>query len=91
MAKVQVTAAQRQVETEVQEIQKLQRELAKLYDARRKYHEKKAENEGVLREFGFLDSGSMVYKLVGPVLAKQDQKEAKQTIEKRLSYINKEM
>eukprot|EP01022_Parablepharisma_sp_SALTPOND_P007899 TRINITY_DN133_c0_g1_i1.p11 TRINITY_DN133_c0_g1~~TRINITY_DN133_c0_g1_i1.p11 ORF type:complete len:133 (+),score=23.75 TRINITY_DN133_c0_g1_i1:675-1073(+) len=65
--------------------------MSKLYDARRKYHEKKAENESVLKEFGFLDAGSAVYKLVGPVLAKQDVKEAKQTVEKRLAYINKEM
>ena len=91
MAKSQVASVQKQIETEVQEIQKLQRELAKLYDGRRKYHEKKAENEAVLREFGFLDAGSAVYKLVGPVLAKQDISEAKQTVEKRLAYINKEM
>ena len=65
--------------------------MSKLYDARRKYHEKKAENEGVLREFGCMDTEAAVYKLVGPVLAKQDLKEAKQTVEKRLAYINKEM
>ena len=65
--------------------------MSKLYDARRKYHEKKAENEGVLKEFSFLSPDCNVYKLVGPVLAKQDLSEAKQTVEKRLAYINKEM
>ena len=65
--------------------------MSKLYEARRKYNEKKSENEGVLKEFGFVDSSSEVYKLVGPVMAKQDAKEAKQTVEKRLAYINKEM
>ncbi len=66
-------------------------EMGKLYEARRKYHEKKAENETVLKEFGYLDESSTVYKLVGPVLTKQDLTEAKQTIEKRLTYISKEL
>ena len=66
-------------------------EMGKLYEARRKYHEKKAENEGVLKEFGYLDESSTVYKLVGPVLAKQNLTEAKQTVEKRLAYICKEL
>ncbi len=65
--------------------------MGKLYEARKKYYEKKAENEGVLKEFGFLEGSAEVYKLVGPVLAKQDMKEAKQTVEKRVAYINKEM
>lgn len=33
----------------------------------------------------------MVYKLVGPVLVKQDLIEAKQTVDKRLDYITKEV
>ena len=33
----------------------------------------------------------MVYKLVGPVLVKQDLEEAKQTVDKRLEYITKEV
>ncbi len=100
MAKAQAMAAQKQIEAEVQDIQKIQRgkhqtlrglEMGKLYDARRKYHEKRAENEGVMKEFGYLDSHSTVYKMVGPVLCKQELAEAKQTVEKRLAYINKEM
>lgn len=33
----------------------------------------------------------MVYKLVGPVLVKQDLEEARQTVDKRLEYITKEV
>ena len=65
--------------------------MGKLNEARRKYHEKRTENEGVLKEFGFLDASAGVYKLVEPILAKQELSEAKQTVEKRLAYINKEM
>ena len=32
-----------------------------------------------------------MYKLVGPVLVKQDLEEAKQTVNKRLDYISKEV
>ena len=62
-----------------------------MYNARSKYHEKKSENEFVLKEFDFLTETSTVYKLVGPVLAKEDLEVFKQTVEKRLTYINKEL
>jgi prefoldin beta subunit len=32
-----------------------------------------------------------VYKLIGPVLVKQDLTEAKQNVQKRIDYINGEM
>ena len=32
-----------------------------------------------------------MYKLVGPVLVKQDLDEAKQTVDKRLDYMSKEV
>jgi len=38
-----------------------------------------------------LDDSAIIYKMVGPVLVKQDPAEAKQTVTKRLDYITKEM
>ena len=38
-----------------------------------------------------LDADSNVYKLMGPVLVKQDQEEAKQNVQKRIDYINAEL
>lgn len=38
-----------------------------------------------------LDDDVTVYKMMGPVLVKQDPSEAKQTVSKRLEYISKEM
>lgn len=43
------------------------------------------------QELDLLDSTNTVYKLIGPVLVKQDLDEAKATVTKRLEYINGEM
>ena len=45
----------------------------------------------VCQEFAGLDDGAKIYKLVGPVLLKQDTAEAKSTVDSRLEYIEKEM
>lgn len=44
-----------------------------------------------LQELDLLDSTNTVYKLIGPVLVKQELDEAKATVGKRLEYINGEM
>ena len=44
-----------------------------------------------LQEMELLDDSAIIYKMVGPVLVKQDPAEAKQTVTKRLDYITKEM
>lgn len=44
-----------------------------------------------VQELDVLEEDATVYKLIGPVLVKQDLSEAKQTVEKRLDYIRKEM
>ena len=38
-----------------------------------------------------MNCSNAVYKLIGPVLVKQDLDEAKATVAKRLEYINGEM
>jgi len=38
-----------------------------------------------------LDPDANVYKLIGPVLVKQDHEEAKQNVQKRIDYINTEL
>lgn len=42
--------------------------------------EKKSENEMVMAEFKMLDDDANVFKLVGPILAKQDLNEAKENV-----------
>lgn len=53
--------------------------------------EKKSENEMVMAEFKMLDDDANVYKLVGPILAKQELSECKENVEKRLEFIDKEI
>lgn len=43
------------------------------------------------QEFSTLSEDANIYKLVGPVLLKQDTTEAKSTVEGRLDFIEKEM
>ena len=38
-----------------------------------------------------LGDDAVVYKMMGPVLVKQELSEARQTVSKRLDYINKEL
>lgn len=43
------------------------------------------------QELASLTEQNKVYKLVGPVLMKQEQSEAKHNVDKRLEWINDEM
>lgn len=43
------------------------------------------------QEFANLDDDANIYKLVGPILLKQDVSEAKSTVDGRLEFIDKEM
>ena len=43
------------------------------------------------QEFGSLTPENTVYKLIGPVLVKQDQLDAKANVETRLEFIKSEM
>ena len=45
----------------------------------------------VLKEFMQLSEDASIYKLIGPVLAKQEIVEAKGNVQKRLDYINAEV
>ncbi|XP_073417463.1 prefoldin subunit 6 isoform X2 [Dendrobates tinctorius] len=58
---------------------------------RQKLEVQLTENNIVKDELALLDDSNTVYKLIGPVLVKQDLEEAKSTVDKRLQYINGEI
>lgn len=58
---------------------------------RKKYTIQLGENELVLKELGLLNEGANVYKLIGPVLVKQDLAEANANVRKRIEYISAEL
>jgi len=66
-------------------------EFSKVAGAKQTLIEKKSENEMVLSEFNLLSPDASIFKLVGPILAKQDIGESKANVQKRVEYIAKEI
>jgi prefoldin beta subunit len=50
----------------------VQEEVQKLHSDYKRYRDKETENEMVLQELDLLSEDSSVYKMIGPVLIKQD-------------------
>ena len=53
--------------------------------------EKKSENEMVMAEFKMLDDDANIFKMVGPILAKQSLFECKDVVQQRITFIEKEV
>jgi len=69
------------------EYQKLQSDLSVVVDSRQRLEAQLQENEMVKKELAQLTPESEVYKLVGPVLIKQDQQDARTNVNQRLELI----
>ena len=82
---------QKDVETEVSEIKRFENEYRKVITSKQKFTEQKQENEMVLSEFKLLAEEANVYKLVGPILAKQPLSECRSNVEKRVEFIAREI
>ncbi|XP_072285702.1 prefoldin subunit 6 [Pyxicephalus adspersus] len=82
---------QEKLQAEVAKYQQIQKDISTSMSARQKLEAQVTENKIVKEELGLLDDSNTVYKLIGPVLVKQDLEEAKSTVEKRLQYINGEI
>ncbi|CAI5724686.1 unnamed protein product [Peronospora destructor] len=80
-----------QVEAEMTRYRALQDEVQVLATQRQTYAQQANENDMVKKELDLLDDEAKVYKLVGPVLLKQDVDEAKTNVNKRLEFINNEL
>ncbi|KAI4863288.1 Prefoldin beta-like protein [Hypoxylon rubiginosum] len=70
---------------------KLQQELQAAVQSQQKLEAQGQENTNVRKEFERLKDGESIYKLVGPVLLKQDKVEAESTVNGRLEFISKEL
>ncbi|KAH0365520.1 prefoldin subunit 6, partial [Aureobasidium melanogenum] len=82
---------QKQLQALSDEYTTLQNELQTTVAARQKLESQQQENKGVKSEFANLDDDANIYKLVGPILLKQDVSEAKSTVDGRLEFIEKEI
>ncbi|KAK4984280.1 Prefoldin subunit 6 [Elasticomyces elasticus] len=82
---------QKQLQTLSDEYQGFQTELHEAISARQKLESQQQENKSVQKEFAKLSDDANIYKLVGPVLLKQETAEAKSTVDGRLEFIEKEI
>ncbi|KAL6206852.1 hypothetical protein ACLB2K_024098 [Fragaria x ananassa] len=65
--------------------------ISKNHQVRKKYTIQLGENELVLKELDLLSEDANVFKLIGPVLVKQDLAEARANVRKRIEYISAEL
>eukprot|EP00904_Undaria_pinnatifida_P003164 jgi/Undpi1/12849/HiC_scaffold_7.g02516.m1 len=80
-----------EVDAELKKLQGVQNELQTLAESRNQFYQQANENGMVKQELDLLEDSAPVFKLVGPVLMKQDLEEAKQNVAKRLELIEREM
>jgi prefoldin beta subunit len=91
MSKAKAKALEKELQDEVEQLKKLQNDMRKTMGSRQQLESQLRENQIVKDELHLLQPCNTVYKLIGPALVKQDLEEAKQTVEKRLEYITKEI
>ncbi|GLV32119.1 Prefoldin 6 [Carabus blaptoides fortunei] len=82
---------QKKLQNELDCFKQVQKEHHKILSTRQQLDAQLNENEIVKKELDILKDDNLVYKLVGPVLIKTDQTEAKQNVSKRIEYISKEL
>uniref|UniRef100_A0A804PH47 Prefoldin subunit 6 n=1 Tax=Zea mays TaxID=4577 RepID=A0A804PH47_MAIZE len=77
-----VREMQKDLEVQANALSKIQKDIAKNHQVRKQY---------TIQELELLSDGANVYKLIGPVLVKQDLAEAKANVKKRIEYISAEL
>ncbi|KAK4050946.1 Prefoldin subunit 6 [Microbotryomycetes sp. JL221] len=80
-----------QLQAGTREYQQTQTDYANAVEQRQRLDAQKTENEAVKKEFAVLTPQNQIFKLVGGVLLKQEQSEAKANVDKRLEYIQGEI
>lgn len=84
-------AGLRKLEEEMKALHDVQAQMQQLARQKQTLMTQLNENQLVMKELELVKGDRPVYKLVGPVLVKQDLAEAKDTITKRLEYIQKQL
>ncbi|EFN52203.1 hypothetical protein CHLNCDRAFT_139019 [Chlorella variabilis] len=82
---------QRELQTEVAAFQQLQQGVQQNHRLRQQSLQQQHENEMVLQELALLAEDANVYKMIGPVLVRQDTLEARANVGKRLEFIAGEL
>lgn len=85
-----MAAVQQQLQALSGKFQSIQQSLQTTIESRQKLESQSQENQSVQAEFDALDDDSNIYKLIGPVLVKQDPLEAKQNVARRIELLKEE-
>jgi prefoldin beta subunit len=80
-----------ELQKQIQEFQKSEKEIGKAVQSRTQLESQLKENEQVQKEFDQMSEDSVIFKLIGPCLVKQDQSEAKSNVAKRIEFIQGEI
>ncbi|EPR63513.1 putative prefoldin subunit 6 [Toxoplasma gondii TgCatPRC2] len=83
--------SQEQLTEAMREFDRLIGKMEENLQMRNKLMTQQNENEGVAKELGQLQDDSVLYKIVGPVLVRQNREDATATVNKRLDYIRGEL
>ncbi|KAG0039917.1 hypothetical protein BGZ82_006174 [Podila clonocystis] len=84
-------ALQRKFEAESAAYQTIQKDYSKAVESRQRLDSQLQENKIVQEEFALLKGDANIYKLIGPVLVKQEKPEAVTNVDKRIDFIQAEI
>ncbi|XP_059477625.1 prefoldin subunit 6 [Neocloeon triangulifer] len=84
-------AMQKGLNAELEVLKKVQKEYQKSVSAHQQLDAQLSENKIVKEELDLLKPCNTVYKMMGPVLVKQDIEDAKMNVDKRIKYITSEL
>lgn len=76
---------------EVEKLNELQGTIQKRFSAFQQLAGQLSENENVQEDLLELADDNKIYKLIGPVLVEQSLEEARDTVKKRIKFIQDEM
>mmetsp|Transcript_14835 Transcript_14835/g.20930 ORF Transcript_14835/g.20930 Transcript_14835/m.20930 type:complete len:141 (-) Transcript_14835:320-742(-) len=76
---------------EFKKLKQIAENLSKLGGPRDQYTSQLNENEMVAKELEALDDEANLFKMIGPVMVKQDVEEAKTTVQGRITYFKEEL
>ncbi|XP_077277248.1 prefoldin 6 [Temnothorax americanus] len=86
-----VEEIQKKLQNEADTLRQIQKEYNKALSQRQQLDGQLNENIMVKKELDILKEDNDVFKLIGPVLVKQELGEAKQNVDKRMDYIKAEL
>ena len=91
MADPKLKSLEQSLQAEAEGLKSLEREGQRAQQAQQQFIQQQNENQMVLKELETLAEDNAVYKLIGPVLIKQDLVEARSNVKKRLDLIAGEL